>query len=120
MKPVDVCPVVPFGPGWHGRRDVQRVGEGEGFDPASSEVDGASDVRQGAALTRRPPKRLRSHDADPFRQGRTTFVPGGGVKVNWPGATGSFTRGPSNVNVFVLPCPSRMSTRSTCEVDLST
>ena len=48
------------------------------------------------------------------------FVPGGGVKVNCPGGTGSFTRGPSNVNLFVLPCPSRMSTRRTCLVALST
>jgi hypothetical protein len=120
MKPVDVCPVFPFGSGRDRRHDVERVGEGEGFDPTPSELNWTSNVGQRASLARGAPKQLGFHDADPFGQGRTTFVPGGGVNVNWPGATGSFTRGPSNVNVFVLPCPSRMSTRSTCEVDLST
>src|SRR5580658_6466477 len=128
MKAVDVRPVFSFGTRRGGGGDIERTGEGEGLHSAPPEVDRPANVRQGTALARRTRlsrwssnRRLRSYGHRRCGgQGRTMFVPGGGVKLNWPGAIGSLTRGASNVNVFVLPCPSRMSTRSTCEVALST
>ena len=47
MKAVDVCPVLFFPLGVRNRRrDVERVGESEGFYAAASEVNGPSDVRE--------------------------------------------------------------------------